>query len=159
MTKKLATFSMVLFLTSTAMATTVATVNGMVITVEDANKAVKALSKGKMTWDKLPKDGKKQLIEMMAPSKLVSAAAQKELSEKEKESALSGFWMQRSMSKMSISDEKAKVTYEKMKKAAKVGKSKKEIPSFEKSKQSIKIQLAQEEIIGKLMKNAEIKIK
>jgi len=160
MKKTLVTLGMALVLGTTGvMATTAATVNGMEITVDEANKALMSLSKGKMTWEKLPKDGKTQLIQMMAPSKLVSAAAKKELSEKEKGAALSGFWMQRSMSKMSVSDETAKAAYEKMKKAAKAGKSKEKIPEFDKAKQSIKMQIAQEEIVGKLMKKADIKIK
>lgn len=160
MRKILVTAGLVLLVSTTmAMATVAATVNGMEITVDEANKALTSLSKGKMTWEKLPKDGKTKLINMMAPSKLVSAASKKDLSEQEKGAALSGFWMQRSMSKMSISDEKAKVAYENMKKAAKAAKSKKEIPTFEKVKQSIKMQLAQEEIVGKLMKTADIKIK
>jgi len=160
MKKTLATLSLALMLGMTGvMANTAATVNGIEITVDEANKALKVLSKGKMTWEKLPKDGKTQLIQMMAPSKLVSEAAKKDLSEKEKEAALSGFWMQRSMSKMTVSDEKAKAAYKKMKKAAKAAKSKEKIPEFDKAKQSIKMQIAQEEIVGKLMKKAEIKIK
>jgi hypothetical protein len=160
MKKTLITLGMLGILGSTiAMATTAATVNGIEITVDEANKALKILSKGEKTWEKLPKEGRTQLIQMMAPSKLVSAAAKKELSEKEKEAALSGFWMQRSMSKMSISDEKAKVAYESMKKAAKAAKSKEKIPEFEKAKQSIKIQLAQKEIVSKLMEKADIKLK
>jgi len=151
--------SVLLMSTTMAMATAAATVNGMEITVAEANKALKTLSKGDMTWKKLPKDGKIKLINMMAPSKLVSAASKKDLTEKEKDAALSGFWMQRRMSKISISDEKARVAYENMKKAAKAAKSKKEIPTFEKAKQSIKMQLAQAEIVGKLMKKADIKIK
>jgi len=160
MKKTLVTLCMVLLLGTTgAMATTAATVNGMEITVDEANKALKVLSKGKMTWEKLSKDEKNKLIHMMAPSKLVSEASKKELSEKEKGAALSGFWMQRSMSKMSVSDETAKAAYEKMKKAAKAAKSKEKIPEFDKAKQSIKMQIAQEEIVGKLMKKADIKIK
>jgi len=160
MRKILVTAGLVLLVsTAMAMATVAATVNGMEITVDEANKALKTLSKGDMTWKKLPKDGKIKLINMMAPSKLVSAALKKDLTEKEKGAALSSFWMQRRMSKISISDEKAKVAYENMKKAAKAAKSKKEIPTFEKAKQSIKMQLAQAEIVGKLMKKADIKIK
>ena len=160
MTKVLAALGVIFILGSTsATAATAATINGMKITVEETNKALEVLTKGKMTWNKLPKDGKTQLIQMMAPSKLVSAAAKKELTTKEKEAALSGFWMQKRMSKMSISDKMAKSAYEKMKKAAKAAKSKEKIPPFEKAKQSIKIQLAQEEIVSGLMKKANIKIK
>ncbi len=145
--------------TTAATAATAATVNGMEITVAEADKALETLTKGKMTWAKLPKEGKTQLIQMMAPSKLVSAAAKKELTKKEKEAAIAGFWMQKRMSKMSISDKMAKNAYEKMKKAAKAAKSKQKIPPFEKAKQSIKIQLAQEEVVSGLMKKANIKIK
>ncbi|MEN8727721.1 MAG: hypothetical protein ABF276_07145, partial [Sulfurovum sp.] len=55
--------------TNYAVAATAGTVNGMTITVEEANNALNTLTKGKMTWEKLPDDGKKQLIEMMAPAK------------------------------------------------------------------------------------------
>jgi hypothetical protein len=160
MKKRVITLGLALaFTTTISMATTAATVNDIEITVNEANKALKVLSKDKMTWDKLSKDKKEQLIKMMAPSKLVSEASKKELSKKEKEAALSNFWMQKSMSKMSISDEKAKVAYEKLKKAAMSSKSKNKIPTFEQAKKSIKIQLAQEEIVRNLMKKADIKIK
>lgn len=145
--------------TATAAAATAGTVNGMTITVHEANKALKVLTKGKMTWAKLPKDGRKQLIQMMAPSKLVSAAAKKQLTSKEKEAAISGFWMQKKMSKIKISDRDAKKAYEKMKKVAKKAKSKVKIPPFSKAKNNIKMQLAQEKVVAKLMKHAKIKIK
>lgn len=145
--------------TATVAAATAGTVNGMAITVNEANKALKVLTKGKMTWAKLPKDGRKQLIQMMAPSKLVSAAAKKQLTSKEKEAAVSGFWMQRKMSKIRISDKEAKKAYGNMKKAAKKAKSKAKIPPFSKAKNNIKMQLAQEKVVSKLMKHAKIKIK
>lgn len=145
--------------TATATAATAGTVNGMKITVQEANKALKVLTKGKMTWAKLPKDGRKQLIQMMAPSKLVSAAARQQLTAKEKEAALASFWMQKKMSKIKISDRDAKKAYENMKKAAKKAKSKTKIPSFNKAKNNIKMQLAQEKVVSKLMKHAKIKVK
>jgi len=145
--------------TSTVSAGTAATVNGMKITVNEANKALKVLTKGKMTWAKLPKDGKQQLIQMLAPAKLVSVAAKKQLSKKEKEAALTGFWMQKKMSKVKVSDKEAKSAYDKMKKAAKASKSKKKLPTFKKAKNSIKMQIAQEKVVSKLMKKAKIKIK
>jgi len=160
MKKLLITLGLGLFLsTVTASAVTAGTVNGMKITVKEANKALKALTKGKMTWAKLPKDGRKQLIQMMAPSKLVAAAARKQLTKKEKEAALAGFWMQKKMSKIKISDKVAKNAYNKMTKAAKKAKSKAKIPPFKKAKNSLKMQLAQEKVVSKLMKKAKIKIK
>lgn len=158
--KKLLLISLGLFIsTSTAYAATAATVNGMKITVSEANKALKVLTKGKMTWAKLPKDGKAQLIQMLAPAKLVSVAAKKQLTKKEKQSALTGFWMQKKMSKIKVSDKEAKKAYNKMQKAAKVTKSKKKLPSFKTAKNSIKMQIAQEKVVSKLMQKAKIKIK
>ena len=145
--------------TGSAVAKTAGTVNGMKITVAEANKALKVLTKGKMTWDKLPKEGKQQLIAMMAPSKLVAAAAKKGLSAKEKEAALAGFWMQKQMAKQKVSDKEAKKAYNIMVKAAKKAKSKQKIPSFNKVKNNIKMQLRQEKVVKRLMKKATIKVK
>jgi len=140
-------------------ARTAGTVNGMKITVDEANKALKILTQGKMTWAKLPKDGRKQLITMMAPSKLVAAAAKKGLTAKEKEAAMAGFWMQKKMASVKVSDKEAKTAYYKMKKAAKKAKSKQKIPAFSKIKNNIKMQLKQEKVVASLMKRAKIRVK
>lgn len=145
--------------TSVLSAKTAATVNGMKITVQEANKALKVLTKGKTTWSKLPKDGKEQLIHMLAPAKLVLATAKKSLTKKEKDAALTGFWMQKKMSKIKVSDKEAKSAYNKMQKAAKKIKAKKKLPPFSQAKNSIKMQIAQEKVVSKLMKKAKIKIK
>ena len=156
----LVTLGLILVLgTVSASAATAATVNGMKITVKDANKALNALTKGKMKWSKLPKNGKSELIQMMAPAKLVSAASRKQLTAKEKESALSAYWMQKKMSKIKISDKEAKNAYNRMKKMAKQAKSKRKIPAFKQAKSSLKLQLAQDKIVSRLMKKANIKIK
>ena len=145
--------------TTVIMAKTAGTVNGMIITVNEANKALNVLTKGQKTWSTLPVEGKKQLIQMMAPSKLVAAKANKTLTKKEKEAALSGFWMQKNMARTKVTDKEAKSVYNKMKKMAKKMKSKKKIPPFSKAKNGIKAQLAQEKVVAKLMKNAKIKVK
>ena len=160
MKKTLTTLGLILALSTTAtMAKTAATVNGNIITVEEANKALDILTKGKKKWETLPTEGKEQLIQMMAPSKLVAEAAKKTLSKKERESALSGFWMQKKMAEIKISDEQAKKAYENMKKAAAKAKNKQAIPSFEKAKVNIKMQMAQQKVVGALMKKATIKVK
>jgi hypothetical protein len=138
---------------------TAGTVNGMTITVEEANNALNTLTKGKMTWEKLPADGKKQLIEMMAPAKLVAAESKKSLTDKEKEAALAGFWMQKEMSTTEVSDKEAEDAYNRMKKAAEDANSTQKIPAFDAAKNSIKMQLAQEKVVSKLMKSAQIKVK
>ncbi len=160
MKKILAILGLTLALTTQYVsAATAGTVNGMEITVEEANKALNQLTKGKMTWDKLPEDGKKQLIDMMAPAKLVAAEAKKSLTEKEKEAALAGFWMQKKISTTPITDKEAQEAYDKMKKMAQESKNTQKIPEFDVVKNSIKMQLSQEKVVAELMKNAKIIIK
>jgi len=142
------------------MAKTAATISGIEITVKEANNALKLLTKdSNKTWEGLPKDAKVQLINMIAPSKLVLVAAKTELSSQEKEAALSTFWMQKSMSKMNVTDEEAKEAYQKLEKAAKAAKTKKKIPTFEQAKRSLKVQIAQEKTVKNLMEKAKIKVK
>ena len=160
MRKVLATLGLtVLLSTSTLFATTAGTINGMEITVKEANEALKILTKGQKTWKALPAEGKTQLIQMMAPAKLVAAASKTGLTDKEKEAALAGFWMQKSMAETEVTDKEAKVSYDKMVEAAKKAKNEQKIPPFEAVKNNIKTQMAQEKVVAKLMKSAKIKVK
>lgn len=160
MKKLLLILGLTLGVTSTYLsAATAGTVNGMEITVDEANNALFKLTQGKMTWEKLEGEGKTQLIQMMAPAKLVAAESKKALTDKEKEAALAGFWMQKKMSETQVTDEEAKSAYTKMVEQAKKAKSTQKIPEFEAAKNSIKMQLAQEKVVGVLMKSAKIKVK
>jgi len=160
MKKFLATLGFVLMLTTgNVVAETAGSVNGMEITVVEADEALKSLTKGEKTWAKLSEDERKQLIHMMAPSKLVAAASKKGLTEKEKEAALAGFWMQKKMAEVKLSDKDVEEAYNKLKKAAEKAKSKQKIPSFDAIKNQIKMQLAQEQVVSELMKSAKIKLK
>ena len=145
--------------TSTLMAATAGSVNGMKISVEEANEALKVLTKGQKTWDALPAEGKTQLIQMMAPAKLVAAESKKSLTKKEKEAALAGFWMQKSMAETEITDAEAQTAYDKMKEEAKKAKTKQQIPAFEAVKNNIKMQLSQGKVVSNLMKSAKIEVK
>jgi galactokinase/mevalonate kinase-like predicted kinase len=157
MNKTLLSLGLILALSTTgAIAKTAATVNGIVITIEEADKALEILTKGKKKWAGLPEDAKKQLIQMMAPSKLVAEVSEKDLSKKEREAALSGFWMQKKMAEIKVSDKDAKMIYDKAVKGAKGAKN---IPDFEKVKNDFKMRYAQEKVVAELMKNAKIKVK
>ena len=144
---------------SSVMAKTAGTVNGMIITVKEANKALNVLTKGKDTWDTIPLEGKQQLMQVMAPAKLVAKKSQESLTKKEKEAVLASYWMQKKISETKVTDKEAKSAYNNMKKAAKKAKSKKKLPAFEAIKNNIKMQIAQEKVVAKLMKNAKIKVK
>ncbi|SFV70730.1 Cell binding factor 2 precursor [hydrothermal vent metagenome] len=159
MNKTLLTLGLIFALSTTAImakAKTAATVNGIVITIEEADKALDILTKGKKKWSELPEDARKQLIQMMAPSKLVAEASEKALSKKEREAALSGFWMQKKMREIKVTDKDAKVIYDK---AVKGAKDPKKVPAFEKVKNDFKMRYAQEKVVAELMKNAKIKVK
>jgi hypothetical protein len=146
-------------MTTFIVAGTVGTVNGMKVSEKEANKALKTLTQTNTTWAKLSKERKIQLLKIIAPSKLVSSAANRSLSSKEKKAALAGYWMQKKTSKIKVSDSTAKKAYNKMVKAAKKVKSKQKIPSFTEAKNGLKIQIAQEKVISSLMKRAKIKLK
>jgi len=148
------------FTTHHAVAATAAgTVNGKTITVEEANSVLNTLSNGKMTWEKLPAEGKKQLLERMALEKLASAESKKSLTDKEKEAAIATYWMQKKMATTEVTDKEAQDAYNKMKKAAEEAKSTQNIPPFDAVKNNIKMQLAQQKVVVELMKNAKIQVK
>jgi len=160
MKKTLTTIGLALALTTlTVSAETAGTVNGMKISVDEANKALNVVSRGQATWDKISQQQKEQVLRMIAPSKLAAVKAKKELSPEEKNIALSNLWMQKKMLETKISDEEAKKTYEKLKAAAKKANPKKVFPPFEAAEKSIKMKMAQEKVVGALMKNAKIKLK
>ncbi len=146
-------------LATLTIAGTIGTVNGMKVSSKEANKALRTLTQTNTKWSKLSKERKMQLMQIIAPSKLVSSAARSQLSVKEKQAALAGYWMQKKTSKIRISDSTAKKAYNKMVKAAKKVKSRKKIPSFAQAKNGLKMQLAQEKVISSLMKRAKIRLK
>lgn len=134
-------------------------INGKVVTIEEANQALQAITKSDKTWEQITESDKKQLLQMLAPKLLVADAAKKELTKKEKKVALTNYWMQGKIAKIEVSGEEAKKVYDKMKKASKKAKKKEEFPEFEAAEQSIKMRIAQEKAIAELIKKAKIKLK
>jgi hypothetical protein len=160
MKKTLITVGFALAMTTiTLTAETAGTVNGIEVSVDEANKALNLISRGQATWDKITQQQKEQVLKMIAPSRLAAVKAKKELSEEEKNIALSNMWMQKKISHTEITDDEAKKAYEQLKAAAKKANPKKEFPSFETAKKSIKMKMAQEKVVGDLMKDAKIKLK
>ena len=160
MKKTLAILGLTLALTTPQVfAVTAGTVNGMAISVDEANQMLKNAREGKQEWSKLTADEKKQLIQMMAVGKLIAVESQKGLTQQEKDVALSTYWMQKKISTTPITDQEAQTAYDKVKEAAKKAKSKQEMPAFEAVKNNIKMQLAQEKVVGELIKSAKIEVK
>lgn len=160
MRRTLTTFGFALALTTmTLSAETAGTINGIEVSVDEASKAVSMMSKGQATWKTISKEQKEQVLQMIAPSKLAAVKAKKELTQQEKNIALSNFWMQKKMSEIKLSDKEVKDAYEKLKASAQKANPKKQFPPFEAAEKSIKMKLAQEKVITDLMKNAKIKLK
>ncbi len=158
MKKLLIIVGLILLVSQAASAKTAAKVNGIEITVEEANSALKALTEGKMTWEKLPDAGKKELIHMMAPSRLVAIQSKKELSQEEQDAVISGYWMKQQISKINVSDTEVRETYNRMVKVAKKSDSTQKIPPFSEVKENIRLQIKKDRIVDNLMKNAQIRI-
>ena len=134
-------------------------INDIYISIEDADKALNSISKGKATWAKVSENDKMKLLNMIAPSKLVEAAVKKDLKSKDTEIAYSNVWMQNKIMKTKISDKELRSAYDKIKKSAKKAKSKQEVPKFDQVKKTLKMQIAKEKVITDLMKSAKIKLK
>ena len=94
-------------------------INDIYISIEDADKALHSISKGKATWAKVSENDRMKLLNMIAPSKLVEAAVTKDLKSKDTEVAYSNVWMQNKIMKTEISDKELRSAYDKIKKSAK----------------------------------------
>ena len=134
-------------------------INDIYVSIEDADNALNSISKGKATWAKVSENDRMKLLNMIAPSKLVEAAAKKDLKSKDTDAAFSNFWMQSKVMKTEVSDKELKSAYDKIKKSAKKAKSKQKVPEFEELKNTLKMQIAKEKVIAGLMKSAKIKLK
>ncbi len=131
----------------------------MAIPVDEVNQMLQSMTKGKMRWQTLPDREKKRVLQMVAPAKFVSLAARNGLSKKEKESILSNYWMQKSLSRISVTDGEVKKRYEKIKKLSKKSKSKKKLPDYATLEKTLRMQIANEKFVEGLTKKAKIRLK
>ena len=134
-------------------------INDIYISIEDADRALNSISKGKAAWATVSENDRMKLLNMIAPSKLVEDAVKKDLKSKDTDVAFSNFWMQNKIMKTKVSDKELKSAYDKIKKSAKKAKSKQKVPEFEELKETLKMQIGKEKVIAGLMKSAEIKLK
>jgi len=135
-------------------AKTIATVNGHTISEQEANDVLKIVTKGRWTYDKLPKKDQEDLIKRLAVDKLVMKTAMKEISEKEKENIIAGYWLRQRSAKYKVSDKEAKAFYKARKKLFKDKKGK--TAPFSKVKKVIKNSIAQEKVVAELIKDAKV---
>jgi LysM repeat protein len=135
-------------------AKTIATVNGYAIDEKEANAFLKIATKGKLTYNRLRKKDKIDLVQRLAVDTLVLKTALKETKKKEQENIIAGYWLRKKASKYKISDKEMKKEYQKNIAILKDKKGK-TIP-FSKVKEMIRNSMAQKRAVGKMMKKAKI---
>ena len=139
--------------------TVIATVNGHNIIKNQADTYLKKRTQGKVTdFDTIPPEQQKRLVYELSLPVLVSDAAKKELSEIEKQAIYTRTWMKKEALKTKITDEQALIAYNEITKQAQENNATAPIPPFESVKDKLKLQMMEKEIVGKLMKGAEIKV-
>lgn len=139
--------------------TVIATINGHKIIKKDADAYLKQRTQGKVTdFDQLPPAQRSRLIQELSLPVIVLDTAKKELSEEEKQAVYTRAWMQKEALKIKITDEQAMQVYNQLKQQSQENNATGKIPPFESIKDKLKIQMIEERLIGKLMKDVEIKV-
>ena len=137
----------------------IATVNGHKVLKKSADTYLSQRTQGKVTdFDTLPVDQRTRLIQELSLPILALDAAKKELSAKEKEAAFTRIWMQKVAVDVKVTDDDILSVYNQLKKQAEDNNVTKPIPPFETIKDRLKLQMVEKTIIGKLMKDVEIKV-
>ena len=139
--------------------TVIATVNGTNVLKKEADSYLSQRTQGKVTdFDTLPADQRSRLVHELSLPILALDAAKNGLSDKEKEAVYTRIWMQKEARKVKISDDDALGLYKQLKKEAEDANATDPIPPFEKIKDRLKAQMVEKTVIGKLMKDVEIKV-
>lgn len=139
--------------------TVIATINGHKIIKKEADNYLKQRTQGKVSnFDKLPPEQRSRLLQELALPVLVLDAAQKELSELEKQAVYTRTWMQKEAREIKITDEQALTVYNQLKQQAQDNNATGNIPPFETIKDKLKLQIIEKTMVEKLMKDAKIEV-
>ncbi|GIT98315.1 hypothetical protein [Sulfurovum sp. TSL1] len=137
----------------------IATVNGHKIIKKEADSYLQERTQGKVTdFDHLPPEQRSRLIQELALPIIVLDAAEKELTEEEKQAVYTRTWMQKEARKINVTDEEALRVYDQLKQQAKEHNATQNIPSFESVKDKLKIQIIEKTLVDKLVKDAKIEV-
>ncbi len=129
------------------------------ISIDEANKALARMTKGKYTWKTLPEKEKLQALNMIAPGKLIMMSAENAMTQKQKDTVLANYWMQTELSKIKVSDKKAKKRYSKIKEMLKKSKNKHKLPEYSVLEKRLKMEIAKEKFIRNITQHVHIKLK
>ena len=137
----------------------IATVNGHKIIKKEADSYLKQRTQGKITdFDDLPPEQRSRLIQELVLPVMVLDAAEKELSEEEKQAVYTRTWMQKEARKINVTDEDALTVYNQLKQQAEENNATQNIPPFDSIKDKLKIQIIEKTLIDGLIKDAKIEV-
>ena len=137
-----------------AYAKVIGRVNGYPITERSANDFLKVVTKGKLTYKKLRKKDKKDVIKRLAVDSLLIGMAKKHLSQQEINQVIVNYWLARKIQGVKVKSSDVKKAYTENKKYFKDPKGK--ILPFAKVKDVIEVSLKQKKYVADLMKRAKI---
>lgn len=139
--------------------TVMVTVNGHEIRKKQADAYLEKRTQGKIkNFDGISLAQQQRLLQELSLPILVLDAAKKELSDIEKQAVYTRTWMKKQALKINITDEQALVAYNEIKKQAEEHNTTQVAPPFESVKDRLKFQLMEKAIVGKLMKDVDIKV-
>jgi hypothetical protein len=137
----------------------VATVNGHKILKKETDAYLSQRTGGKVkNFDNIPANQKRRLIQEISLPILVADAADKGLSDVEKEAIYTRTWMQKEALKLKISDDQVLEVYNQISQEAKDNNNTANIPAFDTIKDKLRIQMIEKTIVGKLMENIKIEV-
>lgn len=139
--------------------TVIAVINGHKIIKKEADSYLKQRTQGKVTdFDHLPPEQRSRLIQELALPIIVLDAAEKELSEEEKQAVYTRVWVQKEARKINVTDEEALKVYDQLKQQAQENNATQNIPPFESIKDRLKTQIIEKSLVDKLMKDVKIEV-
>lgn len=137
----------------------IATVNGHKMIKKQADDYLKKRTQGKVAnFDAIAPEQQKRLVYELSLPILVLDAAKKELNDLEKQAIYTRTWMKKQALRTTITDEQALVAYNQITKQAQENNATAPVPPFESVKDKLKLQMMEKAIVGKLMKDVEIKV-
>lgn len=139
--------------------TVIATVNTHKILKKEADAYLKERTKGKITsYDYIPPEQQKRLLQDLMMPLLAMDAANKELSEDEKQMVMTRMWMRKEAARVNIQEEDVRAVYEGIKKQALENNSSQAVPAFESIKDKLGAQMLEKKIVSELMKDVTIEV-
>ena len=139
--------------------TVIATVNGHKILKKEADSYLKERTKGKITsYDYIPPKQQERLLQDLIMPLLAINAANKELTETEKQMVITRTWMRKKAAIVKIKEEEVRVVYEGIKKQSLDNNNSKPIPSFEAIKEQLTAQMLEKKIVAEVMKDVKIEV-